>query len=328
MKPSVIIGVDVSKSTLDIFCKPFDSSLRIANNAAGFKKLLWHLQQEAADCFDKLLVVMEHTGAYSRRFEEFLYAQGIGYCKIAALQIKRSLGIIRGKNDKIDARRIAEYGWLRRDVLVVHDRVQAGVEKLRSLLSLRKKMVSDRAGYKARLKEMLVTGSCSPNDIETKIQQTIVKDYSRGIAQLEREIQAIIKSNETLRQTHELLKSIKGVGWLVAASMICYTDNFRKFANARKFNCYAGVAPFGNDSGTSIRTRPRVSHLANKEVKTLLNLAAFSALRHDSELKRYYQRRLTEGKRKMSCVNIIRAKIISRMFAVVKRQTPYLELAA
>jgi transposase len=327
MKPSVIIGVDVSKSTLDIFCKPSGTCVQIANGAAGFKKWLLHLQ-DVTDCFDNLLVIMEHTGAYSRQLEEFLQLQGIGYCKIAALQIKRSSGVTRGKNDKIDARRIAEYGWLRREILVAQEGAQPELEQLQSLLSLRKKMVRDRAGYKARLKEMLGTGSCSTASLEAKVQQGIIKEFSRAIVQFEQQIKAIIQSHEALSRTHELLKSIKGVGWLVAASMICYTANFKKFANARKFNCYAGVAPFKHQSGTSIRGRSRVSHLANKEVKTLLNLAAFSALRYDKELKTYYERRLAEGKGKMSCVNIIRAKIISRMFAVVKRQTPYYQLAA
>ena len=323
----VIVGVDVSKSTLDIFCKPSETSWQIANSATGYKKWLVQLK-ELSDRFDNLLVVMEHTGAYSHRFEQFLQSQGIGYCKIAALQIKRSLGVTRGKNDKIDARRIAEYGWLRREILQTQEMAQPQLQQLQSLLSLRKKMVSDRAGYKGRLKEMLATGICSATSIEARLQRDIIKKYSSCILKLEQEMQALIQSSEALAKTSDLLKSIKGVGWLVAAYMICYTGNFKKFANARKFNCYAGVAPFKHESGTSIRGRSRVSHLANKEAKTLLNLAAFSALRNDKELKTYYQRRVAEGKRKMSCVNMIRAKIVGRMFAVIKRQTPYYELAA
>jgi transposase len=93
--------------------------------------------------------------------------------------------------------------------------------------------------------------------------------------------------------------------------------------NARKFNCYAGIAPFKVESGSSISLRARISHLANKEIKCLLNLGAASAARFDPELKEYYQRRISEGKRKMSCLNIIRSKLVSRMFAVVARQSPY-----
>ncbi|HMD01051.1 MAG TPA: IS110 family transposase, partial [Ferruginibacter sp.] len=66
-----------------------------------------------------------------------------------------------------------------------------------------------------------------------------------------------------------------------------------------------------------------VSHLANKEAKTFLNLAACCAIRYDPELKQYYEKRVSEGLKKMSCINIIRSKIVARMFAVVKRKTPY-----
>ena len=104
-----------------------------------------------------------------------------------------------------------------------------------------------------------------------------------------------------------------------------FQENFERFGNARKFNCYAGLAPFKHESGSSIKGRSRVSHLANKEAKALLNLAASCAIRCDQELKHYYQKRVSEGKRKMSCLNIIRSKLVARMFAVIKRQTPYQE---
>jgi transposase len=327
MKQTVIVGVDVSKSTLDIFMKPSGTFLQIPNNAAGFKKWLVALNKVTHEA-QTVLVVMEYTGRYSYLFEQFLQRKNIGYCKIAALQIKRSLGVTRGKNDKIDAERIAEYGWLRRDVLQAADIIQPQIQQLQSLLGLRRKLVGDRAGYIARVKEMLATGSCTISCFEVLSQRRTIKYLSTEIAKVEQQIKSIIQANEALSKTNELLQSIRGIGWIVAIHMICYTCNFKKFANARKFKCYAGLAPFGYESGSSVRGRSRVSHLANKEAKTLLNLAAFTAIRHDTELRAYYQRRIAEGKRKMSCVNIVRAKIVDRMFAVIKRQSPYCQLAA
>src|ERR1700730_17934247 len=100
MKEFLIVGVDVSKSTLDIYFKPAGSALRIDNNLHGFK--LWHKEfKRLWDGASKVLVVMEHTGQYSYRFETFLRSRFIDYCKLPALQIKRSLGMIRGKNDKV-----------------------------------------------------------------------------------------------------------------------------------------------------------------------------------------------------------------------------------
>ena len=61
-------------------------------------------------------------------------------------------------------------------------------------------------------------------------------------------------------------------------------------------------------------------------MKALLNVAAWSAVQHDSELKEYYNKRVEKGKSKMSTINIVRNKIVHRVFAVVKRGTPYVQL--
>jgi transposase len=138
--------------------------------------------------------------------------------------------------------------------------------------------------------------------------------------------QSIIEQSEALQKNYQLLTSIKGVGLITAVYMIAYTENFQKFSNSRQFSCYAGVVPFEHSSGTSIRGKSRVSHYANKKAKRLLNLAASVAIQHNGELKQYYQRRVGEGKSKMSTLNMIRNKLVDRMFAVVKRQTPYQEI--
>jgi len=68
-----------------------------------------------------------------------------------------------------------------------------------------------------------------------------------------------------------------------------------------------------------------VSHLADKQMKTLMDLSAKSAIQYDKELRDYYLKRIENGKSKMSTINIVRNKILYRMFAVIKRQTPFIE---
>lgn len=323
MQDYLIVGVDVSKLSLDMYFKPMGTLLRIENNPVGYQKWTIEMGNFYPDNA-KLLVVMEHTGRYSKRFEAFMQSRQITYCKVPALQIKRSLGVVRGKDDKIDAQRIAEYGWLRRDILVANPIVEEDIQQLQSLLSLRSKLVRDRSGYVCRLKELEATGE-SLRSFEGKLQQQVIRMLTVKIDEVETKIKALIAANPELTKTCDLLMSIKGVGWIVASYMIACTANFKRFKSARKFNCYAGLAPFKHESGTSIKSRSRISHLANKEAKTILNLAACCAIRVDSELKKYYQRRVAEGKRKMSCLNIIRSKIVGRMFAIVKRQTPFIQ---
>ena len=153
MKDFLIVGVDVSKETLDIRFKPSGNSFRIENEAGGFKRffVLSALRKESTS-HPRFMVVMEHTGHYSYRLEKFLLTKGIDFCKLSALHIKRSAGLIRGKDDKADARRIAEYGWLRRDELQPHLMCSTEVAALKDLMSLRAKLVKDRAGYKSSFK--------------------------------------------------------------------------------------------------------------------------------------------------------------------------------
>lgn len=319
----VLVGVDVSKNTLDLFVKPFSWGMTIGNNQKGYKQW-WAKMLELTDLGSRVMVVMEHTGYYSLQFESFLKGLHVDYCKISALEIKKSLGMIRGKNDRIDAERIAGYGWLRRDTLTAERPVSEAVEALKQLLSLRLKLVRDRAGYISRIKEMKSAGCTAGMDLQTRL----VDVFSHEIVQVEAAILVHIRANDDLQKTYDLLVSVKGVGPVIAAYMIGNTNNFTRFSDARKFNCYAGIAPFSHQSGSSLKSKARVSHLANKDIKTLLNLAAFCALRCDNELKTYYHRKLEEGKAKMSCINAIRAKIVARMFAVVKRETPFLPLQA
>jgi transposase len=322
MKEILLVGVDVSKMTLDIFIKPFGLSLMISNDQKGFTE--WWAQMKTLRQTDtRPMVVMEHTGLYSVKFETFLRTLGIDYCKIPALEIKRSLGMTRGKNDKIDAERIAAYGWLRRDVLVADPIMEPSIDELKHLLNLRLKLVRDKAGYTNRIKEMKAAGC----QVGMEQQQRIIAFFSQEILIADAVIKAHITKHPELQKTYELLQSIKGIGPVIAAFMIGNTGNFKRFTNARKFNCYAGIAPFNYQSGTSIKGRSRVSHLANKDAKTLLNLAATCAIRSDEELKIYYQRKVSEGKNKMSCINAVRAKLVARMFAVAKRQSPYQILA-
>lgn len=323
MKKRTIIGVDVSKMTLDSAFSLTRAHLKIPNTPAGFKRWLkWALSLSAGS---ELWIVMEHTGYYSFQFELFLQQQGITYSKVPAIEIKRSVGVVRGKSDKADAQMISEYGRLRQDQLKVQPAPLKEVTELKDLLSLRGKLVADRSGYKARLKEMQATRKYATASIHVQIQQQQIASLSAAIKVIEKEIKQQIAQDQGLSVNYKLLLTIKGIGPVTAAYMLACTDNFSRFENSRKFSCYAGLAPFEHSSGSSIRGKNRVSHYANKKAKCLLNLSALVAVRFNPELKAYYEKRVAEGKNKMSVLNIIRNKLVDRMFAVIKRQTPYCE---
>jgi transposase len=111
-------------------------------------------------------------------------------------------------------------------------------------------------------------------------------------------------------------------GWGI--EMIVETNAFRDFQDLRKFCCHVGVAPFSFSSGSSLRSRNRVSCQADKSIKALLHMAALSvATRMDGELRGYFIRKVAQGKNKMSVLNALRAKLIFRMFAVIRNEQLY-----
>ncbi|MDR0511294.1 MAG: IS110 family transposase [Rikenellaceae bacterium] len=134
-------------------------------------------------------------------------------------------------------------------------------------------------------------------------------------------------SSDQLTLQIELFTSIPGVGKVVALAMIIETEAFTKFDNPRSFNCHAGIAPFRYTSGDSIRSKNKVSHRANRDMKRLLHMTAVSVLtKKSSEFREYYDRKVAEGKNKMLVViNALRAKLVARMFAVIKHDKPYMQ---
>lgn len=323
MKVLHIIGADLSKKTID-FSTVAGEHLKVTNDLDGYQQfLLWLKKQKVSPA--NMMVVMEHTGFCSYKFERFMHQRKLAFSKVSALAIKRSMGLVRGKNDKIDARRIARYGFEKQDQLVATRLTDQSLQRLQMLHSSRERLVRSRAGLLTVLKEYKDNCSLPGNDLLVQSHVRLVKDFDREIERIEREIQVVLKSQKELYRTDQLLQSITGVGKVVSVATIVKTRNFTRFAHARKFACHCGTAPFEHTSGSSLRGKTKVSHLADKEMKTLLDLAAKTAIQHDKELHDFYVRRTQAGKLPSSTRNIIRNKIIFRMFAVVKRQTPYIK---
>jgi transposase len=323
MKLQHIIGADLSKKSIDLVCHLFQTHIQIENTVKGFKELMQWMRQQKIN-LSKTMIVMEHTGLYSYCFEQFLHQHQAAFCKVNALAIKRSFGLVRGKTDKLDAARIAAFGYEKKDKLQPDVLVSDALKRLQMLHSTRDRLVKQRASLTCAVKEYRHIG-IPEKDIIMQTQLQLIKSLDKQIEKLIIEIESIIDEQKELKQNFLLLQSITGVGKMVALTTIIKTHNFTRFPNARKFACFCGTAPFEHSSGTSIRKRSRVSHFADKQMKTLLDLSAKSAIQYDIELREYYLRRTGNGKSKMSTINIVRNKILYRMFAVIKRQTPFVE---
>lgn len=319
------IGIDVSKLTLDAHDYVNERHIQVGNTSTGFKELLRWTRKDNKD-LAAVVFCFEHTGVYSLPLAIYLTENQVQYSLVSGLEVKYSSGLTRGKDDQVDAKRIAEYAFFRRHKITFYQLPSKGLLELKSLLSLREKMVSQRAGYKASKKEMKsFLKVAKPSSVIFEAQEKLIEELTKQIKKVEKQMRDLIAQDEQLKKSFDLVTSVKGVGLVLGATMLVYTNCFTTFKTWRKFATYCGIAPFGHNSGTSIKRRKRVHHLANKRIKTLLSNAASTSIQFNPEMKLYYHRRLKEGKNKMSTQNVIRNKIVSRIFAVVQRGTPYVD---
>jgi transposase len=319
------IGIDVSKKTLDVHDHARECYVQVTNGTVGFKELVRWVKKNNGD-LSSVLFCFEHTGMYSLPLAIFLSEQGIHCSVVPGLEIKRSMGIKRGKSDRADAKAIARFAYLRKEEIKLYQLPSKHLLELKSLLSLREKMVAQRAGYQVTKKEMkglMKITRISPVVLE--VQDRIINELNNQISKVEKQILQTVQSDESLKKNYDLITTVKGVGLVVGATMLVYTNCFTAFDDWRKFACYCGIVPFEYQSGTSIHGKKKVSHFANKRLKSLLSNAACTSIQYNPEMKIYYEKRLQEGKSKMSTQNIIRNKIVARVFAVVKRGTPYVD---
>ena len=285
MKILDTIGIDISKLTFDVRIHSSQVYHQFENSIKGFEKLLKWTYKNSSFSKENILFVFEHTGLYSHQLSVFLTQKEIAYSLVPGLEIKRSLGIVRGKDDKVDATKIALYGYRLRDEISTYKLPENQLISLKRLLSLRERLVKQRAGFKSSLKEQKRVLISKENLILLRTQERMIHYLSKQIKDVEKEMKFIIAGDDNLKQQFKLITSITGVGSQTALFIIAYTHGFSRFDNSRKFASYCGIAPFPNSSGTSIRGKTKVSNLANKKIKSLLDLSAKSAIQHNYEMK-------------------------------------------
>ena len=326
MKNKEIVGIDVSKNTLDVYLLSTNYHFTVKNAPDGFACLIETINEHVKHKSHPPFFCFENTGRYSRLLSVFLEDAGFHFVLLDALDLKRSMGLTRGKSDKKDARMIALYAWRRRDELTSSQLAGPVIDQLRQLLTLRDKLIKHRTTYKNTTQDLHEGYTDGEFGFIKERHQSMLNHLQQEITLVENEISRIIELHEELASTYNLLRSVPGIGNVLSIYLIVLTHNFTRFNDPRKFACYAGIAPFEYTSGTSVKGRSKIHPCANRQIKSLLNMAALASIQLTGEYKTYYQRRLLEGKNKMSTLNIIRNKLVSRAFAVTKRRTPYVNL--
>ena len=328
MKKNVVIGIDFSKLTLDVTFfntnNPEEKQYQqFENTKKGCVQIIKWVKRTFKDCSD-WLVCGEFTGIYSMTSAMVFNEKGIDLWLENPRQIKLSSGISREKNDKVDSNQIALYADRFMDRAKPYKTNNKALLKVRELVSYKDRLTKIRSQLSVPAKELKrVHKDWEEADYILDNSKEMIKQIDKQIKDIEHKMLFLLKSDPDLNRLYKLINSVVGVGMQTSIYLLIHTWGFTSFDTPRQLACYCGIAPFSKRSGTSIRGKSQVSHIANKKLKTLLHMCALNAIRYDPNIKAYYERKIQEGKHRMNVLNNVRNKLVYRIWAVVSSGQEY-----
>ena len=233
------IGIDVSKEKLDATLIHYESEsdseqqlayTTVENNPKGFRSLVSWSKKNAGRGVktDTMLFCCETTGGYDRALCDWLYGNGLNIWRESALQIKRSMGLRKGKDDKADSEMIAYYALRFRSKATLYKPLDENMRSLRNLFLYRQSLVVERRAKMVSAKEKQHISSKSKADsFIYRDAQKAINLLTKSIKECERRMLEIIKEDEEMYRNYQHLISCKGVGSITSIMLIIYTDNFK-----------------------------------------------------------------------------------------------------
>lgn len=320
------VGIDIAKDTLDwAVCtqQGVTFNTHTDNTIAGIKIALTQLKALPSWNTKQAVFCMEHTGLYNAHLLELLYELKLPIWLESSLQIKQAGGMQRGKTDKVDAGRIAQYAYRFRDQMRLWEPPREVIQTLAFLSATRQRLnqAYNLLAVPVAEQETFVSRSLQKM-LKSNVKKSLeaLKEEQKAIDQ---QIHQIIQADARLKEVFALMVSVPGIGPVIATELLIVTNEMQTINEPKKLACHAGVAPFDYRSGSSIRGRSKVSHQARKRLKSLIHMGTMSAIQVKGDLQDYYQRKTGEGKHNMLVLNAVRNKLIHRVCAVVRRGEKY-----
>jgi transposase len=331
-KTKSYLGMDVSKDWFDLSLlivtaqgKQPILTQRFDNTLSGLKLMGKWLKENKVTINEDTLLVIENTGIYHRLIWQYCTEHKLKLHIGNAAHIKWSMGIIRAKNDVADSKRLCLYCYKNADELQATPSLDPVLLQLKDLITARSRLIRQRNSIKVYLKGLKLSNDKATQVLLEQSHQAAIAGLETSLKAIETQIKHIINANAQIENNYQLLLTVPGIGHVTACYLICCTNNYAGNINGKQLASYAGVAPFANTSGSSIKGRNKVHKMANKDLKKLLHMGARSVITHHAEFSDYYKRKIQEGKHPLSVTNAIRNKIVLRVVAVIKNQQKYVD---
>jgi transposase len=324
--PKVVVGLDIGAETFAA------AALRdagdageikgtIANTPEGFDEMAEWMKEHGITK-EKAVVCMEATGVYGEALCYYLISRGYRVAVESPLKVKRAFAASAHKNDTVDARQIAEYGHRFYDELQWWNPPSEVMEQVQMLLSAREQFVTQRITNINALKTM--QRKVVKTATGMKAYEQAIKQLTENIGEIEREIKRLIQEDDSFHRLVKTMTNTPGIGMLLATSLAVTTNGFLRTSNHKRIASYAGISPIEHTSGTSVYRKPRSRCFGPPRMRKLLYLAAMSVATHNPEFRRYYLRKVAEGKPKRLVLNNISNKLLKVVCALVRTETEYI----
>ena len=293
----IFVGVDVSKSRLDVRLSDEPAPLSVPNDPHGVGSLLRRLSRRPVR-----LLAVEATGGYERRLVDGLLGAGVPVARVNPLRVRRfaqSRGTL-AKNDRLDASVLAEFARANADALRPLRPAGENARMLQELTARRRQLVEQCVANRNQLEHATL------RSVRDSVARTV--RHLRGeIGAVEAEIQKLIDADATLAARYGKLLSVTGVGPRVGRVLVSELPELGEL-DRRKIAALVGVAPFDDDSGG--RSGPRHVRGGRATVRAALYMATLVAVRHDPVMRAHYDHLRSRGKpKKVALIACMRKKL-------------------
>lgn len=310
----IIVGIDVSKDRLDVFLRGEGSHFEVANDAAGLAELMRRL-----DGLTVAAIALEASGGYERAAARQLAGAGFPVRLLDPMRVRRfaQAGGRWAKNDRIDAEVIASFADAFDGETVSRNP--------------KRERLAEYVAYRRQLGQQLTTVRHQARLLTAPelaaMSRRRIADLEAMIVRLGRQIAAAIREDEAFRQTNKILRSVKGVGPVVAATLIAEFPELGTLTR-RQAAALLGVAPYDRDSGKKKGARSIFGGRA--DTRAAFYMAALAAARSNPDIKAFHQRLKAAGKKPKVATTACMRKLIVTLNALVRDQktwTPYHAIA-
>jgi len=288
------IGIDVSKSSLNIHIPKNNLDLKIENNLKALKALYSKLKKIYKKEIDKLTFVYEPTGSYSALLYRFCAEKKIRVFMINPKQARNFAKAVaqRNKSDKIDAKVLSQAIVVAKESEIVIPYINPIVEEIKELIAYYKLKVKLRVQLNNHLESLKAK----------EANKTLIASLKKDIAKIKKEEETIMESicniiikDKELKAKYESIISIDGIG-KVAAIVLLHLFIKYPNANQRQIVSLTGLDPIVKESGSSIRGKTKISKAGGRIYRGTLFMPVMVAIRHNNQIKEFYTRLKENGK--------------------------------